>query len=502
MQYQVKDPSGQLHIIEGPNGASAGEVIAQAQKVIPKAPVPEATPIMDTVQKTAELGGTVFGGIAGGAAGTFGAGPVGTLVGGVAGAAAGHALGTAASNVVRNYMSPSQTPSLGDQFKDVAQSGAQGAEDQATGEAVGAVAKPIISSLGDAINSGLAKLSTWKLGASVPEKAAEIAKEAKFNIPSATQEDIEAGVSNVQKALTNSINKAGETLNKAKSDIGIPVSVADKEASLLQYGNTHGLGPDVINDATQEMLDSKTPEELSANIAKFKQMQTAGNSDPALTARVANALQNKIGDFVDFTKPGNDIEGVLKKQYGDLGRIVQDNAMNLKGAKSNFSEVKDLFDDLETQLASDKDGKAEQFLRNLFTKDTPVNRGYLDKLAQLEHISGKPVISDLFKQFTGEAFDKTIGSPKLASAAAAAGGEALLHTNIPTALSSAGYLAAQSPALIKTAGKASANITQAALDAVNNKAGTAGIIGLNSLINDEVNRRVLQSVKDRVKNNR
>lgn len=35
MQYQVKDPNGQLHIIDGPEGASPEEVIAQAQKVIP-----------------------------------------------------------------------------------------------------------------------------------------------------------------------------------------------------------------------------------------------------------------------------------------------------------------------------------------------------------------------------------------------------------------------------------------------------------------------------------
>lgn len=498
MQYQVKDPSGQLHVIEGPEGASPDEVLAQAQKVIPSSTKPEATPIMDTVQKTAELGGTVFGGLAGGTAGTFGAGPVGTVVGGVAGAAAGRALGTAASNVVRNYMNPTQTPKLSDQMADVGQSGVQGAKDQATGEAVGAVAKPIISSFGDAINSGLAKLSQWKLGASVPAKAAEIAKASKFNVPDVSQAEIETGVSNVQKALKDSVNKAGAVLNKAKSDIGIPTSVAERENSLTMYGNPHGLGPDVINGDTQKLLDAKTPEELAANIAQFKKLQAGGNSDPALTARVANALQDKVNNFVDWQKTGSVTEGVLKQQYKDLGNIVTDNAAGLQGAKGDMSKALGVLDDLKGTLDSDVPGKAEQFLRNLFTKDNPINRGYLDKLAQLEHMSGKPVLSDLFKQFTGEAFGKTVGSPKLASAAAAEGATSLMHGNLLGAGGAAGYLAAQSPALLKNVGKTVAGATGASLKALNSRIATPAIIsGLNTLKTNPT----LQSILDRMKSN-
>lgn len=35
MRYQVKDPQGQLHTIEGPEGATPDQIIAQAQKLIP-----------------------------------------------------------------------------------------------------------------------------------------------------------------------------------------------------------------------------------------------------------------------------------------------------------------------------------------------------------------------------------------------------------------------------------------------------------------------------------
>jgi len=37
-QYQVKDPSGNLHIIDGPDGATQDEIMAQAQKLIPQTP--------------------------------------------------------------------------------------------------------------------------------------------------------------------------------------------------------------------------------------------------------------------------------------------------------------------------------------------------------------------------------------------------------------------------------------------------------------------------------
>ncbi len=286
-------------------------------------------------------------------------------------------------------------------------------------------------------------------------------------------------------------------MNDAKAKVGIPTTVAEREASLTQYGNPHGLGPDVVNDQTQAMLDSKSPEELASNIAKFKQLAKSPNSDPALTARVANALQDKINTFVDWQKGGDTVQGVLKQQYKDLGNVVADNAAGLQGAKGTMSKVLDVFDDLKGKLdaAEDTPGKAEQFLRNLFTKDTPVNRGYLDKLAQLEHLSGKPVLSDLFNQFAGEAFSKTAGSPKLASAAAMEAGTSLLHMNPLGTVAGAGYLAAQSPSLIKAAGQANAGLSKAALEAVKSKLFTPSVIGLNNALKTDP---TLQSLKDKL----
>ncbi len=355
-----------------------------------------------------------------------------------------------------------------------------------------------VATIGDLVNEGLAKLSKWKLGASVPEQGAEIAAKAKFNLPTVTPEEIETGVSKVQDALNTAKTKVGKVLNDAKEAIGIPASKEAKEASLLAGKGLHGLGKEEVNSEIQVMLDSKTPEELSANIAKFKQMTSAGTSDPKLTARVANALQQKVGEFVDWQKPGSEIEGLLKKQYGDLGQIVTDHAVGLTGAKAEMSKTLDVFNDLERQLSDkDKPGAAQDFLRRLFTKESGKNQDYLNRLAQLEEISGKPVLTDLFKQFTGEAYGKKVGSPKLASAAATEIGASLLHLNLPGVAAGTGYLAAQSPAAIKMAGQINASVSKSAEALIKSKLGKGAILtGLNSLKND----RVLQAFRDKLKN--
>lgn len=520
----------------------------------------EATPIMDTVQKTLELGGTVFGGIAGTAAGATTSpvtGPVGPLVGGVAGAASGRALGTATSNVIRNYMHPEQTPQLSDQFKDVGQSAVQGAKDQATGEAAGAVAKPVISSLGDFVNSGLAKLSKWKLGASVPERAAEIAKDKKFDLPSPTKADIETGVSNVQKALTEAKSKAGAVLNKAKAQLGLPVTVAEREASIAKHGNPFGVsqadglqqgatagnphaipvykdnfGPggaerqiyNVFGDKAHPTIqkvgwgssvgadilsankipikengfvkDISKPEDLVKTISEFK--AKASEMNPKSRIKLASYLQDKINGMINWEKGGTVTEGILKNQYSDLGDMVNTDAVGIEGPKAEMAKTLKVFDDLESKLADKtKPGAAHDFLKSLFTKESGKNADYLNRLAQLEELSGKPVLTKLFEQFAGESFAKSVGSPKLATAAAVEGATSLLHGNLLGAGGAAGYLAAQSPAAIKAAGKLSGDVTAATLKGLNSKLAIPVGISLKDRLSEKSSRE-MQSIKDKL----
>lgn len=349
----------------------------------------------------------------------------------------------------------------------------------------------------DIINDGLAKISKWKYGANVPEKAAEIAQKAKFNLPAGSADEIENAVGRVQDVLTKTKDNAGAILNDAKAKIGIPTTIKEKEASLLAGNGTHGLGKHELNSETQKMLDSKTPEELASNIAYFKRLSEGGNSDPKLTARVANALQDKVNQFVDWQKSGSDIEGVLKQQYKALGDIVTDNAVGLQSAKGDMAKTLDVFNDLKNRLADpDKSGKAEQFLRNLFTSKSAASKDYLESLAKLEHISGKPVLSDLFKQFAGEAFSKASGNSKGTAMALGEAGTALAFGHPGAALAGLGAMGVQSPAMIKLAGQANQAVSTAAQKAIESKLAKIGLTtGLVSLKND----RTLQSFKDKLK---
>ncbi len=57
MQYQVKDPQGQLHVIDGPEGATPDEVMAQAQKLVPSSPAPQQPSLMD---KASNVGNSIL----------------------------------------------------------------------------------------------------------------------------------------------------------------------------------------------------------------------------------------------------------------------------------------------------------------------------------------------------------------------------------------------------------------------------------------------------------
>ncbi len=549
--------------------------------------------LLDTAQKTMELGGTVFGGIAGGAAGSA-LGPAGTVAGGVAGAGLGRALGTQVGETIKRYAGESKTPSILDQFKQLGESGAQGAKDQATGEAVGAVAKPVVSWLGDAVNKGLAKLSKWKLGASVSEKGAEIAANKRFDLPKVSEGDIETGVSNVQKALTEAKDKAGKVLNEAKSGLGLPVTVEERVAALKEHGNVFGFGkaekadiaksfgdkyggvsqhmPDTLKSFAMEALDNpngyekvidkrledltrakaiqlpsgntafesvsgkqggaqsipfankdiaqqfkqevmgkldelvsfahpdaiKQPEQLAVAIKNFDD-HAAGMSTSS-RVKTASMLQDKINGMVNWDKSGTVTEGLLKNQYTKLGEFVNDEAVGMKGAKAEMAKTLKVFDDLESRLADkSKPGAAQDFLKSLFTKTSGKNQDYLNRLAQLEELSGKPVLTKLFDQFAGKEFSTHIGSPRLASAAAAEGGTALWHLNAPGVLGAVGYLGAQSPALIKTVGKASDTASKAALAALKSQGAVPTLTALKGLQSLKTNP-ALQSLYDKMKN--
>lgn len=427
---------------------------------------------------------------------------------------------------------------------------------RAAGKAIEGIAKPIVEGLGEIVNTGLAKLSKWRFGASVSEKAANIAKEAKFNLPTPTQPEIEQAVVNVQDALENAKNDLGSQLNAAKEKIGIPTTPEGRAKSLAAHDNlfniTHAdalkstegepfaapsykwkeqgdkqyyrlwgdqtqvnnktLGAHVTgSDVSQEAVDRyNIPVKQSPYIQEFKDRKELSKAITSFQAdsskmtktvrgRVASFLQDQINNHVDWKGSEDALGGLLKKQYGHLGDVIHDSSVELPEKKASFAEAKQLFDSLDKKLGISKDepGKAEKYLRNLFTTNNPASKDDLAKLAKLQTITGQPVIDTLFHMFTGEQFGKLAGSPKLASAAAMETAGSLYRGNLPGVASGLTYLAAQSPALLKNAGRAAALSTEAASKLASSKLpNLSALSGLNSLRRNPD----LHSLRDRLKN--
>lgn len=150
----------------------------------------------------------------------------------------------------------------------------------------------------------------------------------------------------------------------------------------------------------------KSPEDLSIAIDNFKTYSPMMGETTRV--KLASLLQDKISNFVDYSKPGDSLQGVLKTQGRDLRNIgIPD---SLKGSKAQMKEALDLMDDLGKKL--EDPGKSEAFLRRLFTSKNAANKDYLNSLARLETMSGEPVLSNLFELFQKEA-NSTISSHTL-----------------------------------------------------------------------------------------
>src|ERR1041385_1221827 len=262
------------------------------------------------------------------------------------------------------------------------------------------------SLLPDEVKEGLP--SFLRKSASIPEKATQMEG---YNQPAPTEDEIQQGIANIQNAVKKVWKDHGQVLNEAKSDLGIPTTIKEKEQSLQMYGNTYGLGPDVINSVHAKMLNHSNPEELASNIAKFKAMVTSpaqNEADSSLIARVATALQDKINKVVDWHKTGSDVEGVLKNQYDDLSNIITEASPKLTATKAKMGDLFNIMDDISKKL-SGSPGEAEAYLRKLFTSKSPTVKDDLNALAKIDKLAGTNSVEQLFQKFAGESYNQTLG---------------------------------------------------------------------------------------------
>lgn len=336
--------------------------------------------------------------------------------------------------------------------------------------------------------SGILK-TVMKIGANVSDASIEQGAKAGWKLPNVAAHEVETAVENVQKVLKASVDDAGVVLNKAKTDLGLPVTVAEKELSLQKNGNIYGLGKEEINAATEKFITKHTDaKELAKDITAFK--QGFSNTEPKLKAKVAMSLQDQVNEFVNWEKSGNQIEGLLKQQYRDLGKMVESTMP--KSIRERMSKTLSLKDDLGKLLGLEENegiGKAEQFLRTLFEAKSAKSKDYLKRFADLEVLTGEPVLSELFKKFAGQDLHKLAGRPFLAATAA---GGALFNPK------AALLLGAQSPRFLNAVGRmggASSNAMERAL-----KFPARGARGFTLNEMSESNKAQLDETMKRLKN--
>jgi hypothetical protein len=152
-----------------------------------------------------------------------------------------------------------------------------------------------------------------------------------------------------------------------------------------------------------------TAEQLQTEIERFK--ANLPYIDKKDQVKAASYLQDQIA-----TTPGMDLGGavkgktlgVLKSQRNDLAQVISGASDTLASAKSKMGDLYDIMDDVNKKLSAGP-GKAESYLRTLFTSKSPAVKDDLKALAKLETLSGQPVLQTLFKKFAGEAYGQSLG---------------------------------------------------------------------------------------------
>lgn len=417
---------------------------------------------------------------------------VGGLLGGIPGAALGAGAGEAFKQLdTRALGTPEAKASLPQTGKDAAMDigveGAKGAALEAGGKLAGGIALkawPMLKNVGQATLKAI-----LRVGGKVPEKALEAGAKAGWKVPNVSPEEVNTAVSNVQGALKSVVDDAGKLLNEAKSNIGLPTTVAEREASIAKYGNPFGIGkPDMETGAlTQYFKDFTKPEELVSAIKTFK--DASKGLPKQMKAKVAAHLQDQINGKVNWEGKGTVTEGVLKSLYKDLGNFINESVP--KALRERMSKALALEDDLGKMLG-EGEGKAEQFLRNLFASKSAGSKDTLQRLADLEVLTGQPVLTELFRKFSGQELNKLVGREFIAFTAGTSAISGAISGNPTVAGVGAALLTGQSPWAMTRIGRLAVKGSGVA-----EKIGPAALQGFKMLAQNQELEKVKQKLKGR-----
>ena len=132
-----------------------------------------------------------------------------------------------------------------------------------------------------------------------------------------------------------------------------------------------------------------------------------------LRTSIDSHLEFPAGD-VKATLP-NEVQTGLAQLRPQVNQEIEKSVGGevLRDADAVVSMAKKAYNSLQSHI-QDK-GKAEDYLRKVFSGEGGENREEIRNLLALEKISGRPVISSLFKSLTSEEFRKTLGATRFRS---------------------------------------------------------------------------------------
>lgn len=340
-------------------------------------------PILDTVEKTAELGGMAAGGIAGAGAGALTSpvtGPVGPLAGSVAGAGLGYGAVKSGANALNQVLGYTPAQTLGDASKEAVSAVGEGAKTQLEGEGAGAA-------LGAGLKGAKAAFPyVAKFLKTMPKPVAERLM-ADPELPtkfSGTPGAIEDAVGKMQDGLKVLKEKASQIYEEALSGLGLgnPKTAEQAAEKLANFKAMKVIPPKDIGTA---YLDLVTNPSIS-DVDKLAEAVRLNKSINATTKWAASGQQvapvaSDLAPTLQKVKDG--VMNLLKSIPGGDKIIEADHAWHL---------MRQVYDTLQPQLADT--GKATTWLTKVISDEGTASATAKAALATLDKATGSPVSSD------------------------------------------------------------------------------------------------------------
>lgn len=340
-------------------------------------------PILDTVEKTAELGGLAAGGMAGAGAGAMTSpvtGPVGPIMGSVAGAGLGYGAVKSGADALNRTLGYAPPKSLKDNAIDTTAEVGEGSKMQLYGEGAAAAAQGVVQGAKAAFPYAEKVLKT------LPKPVADRLM-ANPRLPeqySGTPGAIEDAVTSVQDGLKALKQKASSIYDDVLENVGLGNPKTPEEAALKASDpkTFRVLPPKDIGTAYLDLVTDPSISDAD-KLAKAVKINKAINA----TVKWAGAGQN--------VKPVSD-------DLAPTLQTVKDGVMSLLrsipggeavvAADDTWHTMRQVYDTLQPNLADT--GKATAWLTKVISDEGTASATTKQALQTLDAAVGKPLSED------------------------------------------------------------------------------------------------------------